>query len=156
MGSVFFLRACHRHRPHYVTRISEALPVFYASAPCGFSTSPQGFPIRAFPCSSVPLCQRTIAERQSANSPRGDPFAMCWFCSLSESVSPWQGDALLQVSLYVVNLLVGKVRHVIFTELQLNDFGGGIDSLEILIVVVLDKTLRERILVVLQLCDAAP
>ena len=70
-----------------------------------------------------------------------------------ERVSPLQGDTLLQVTLYVVNLLVGKVWHTVFIDLRLNDLED-VDILEITVVIV--KTLRERILVVLQLYYASP
>lgn len=156
---MFFLRACHRHRPHYVVRISGALPALFASALCGFSTSPQGSPIIAF---YVRLYQNFKWRMQSASLPNSFRrpvrdvlvLLLLYRSSLSESVSPLQGDTLLQVTLYVVNLLVGKIRCVAFFNLHLNDFGGGVDSLESLIVAVLDESVRELLFVVFQLSDA--
>lgn len=112
-----------------------------------------------FVCSmmSKNVCRAPICKLPEGRPVRGVlVLFLLYRSSLPESVSPWQGDALFQVSLYVVNLFVGKIRHVVFIDLHLNDFGGCIDSFEILIVVVLYEPLRERLLVVHQLYNVFP
>ena len=68
-----YMRACHRHRPHYILRLSEALVLLYASSLLKFLHLSTGLPYQGLPCSSVPLCQRTMQSASLLNSPMGRP-----------------------------------------------------------------------------------
>ena len=108
----------------------------------------QGFSLFVCPNMSKNVCRAPVCEL-----PEGRPVRDVL---VFERVSPLQGYTLFQVSLYVVDLVVGKIRRVAFFNFQLNDLAGGIDSLESLIVAVLDESVRELLFVVFQLSDAPP
>ena len=60
------MRACHRHRTHYVMRLSEALVLLYASSLLKFLHLSTGLPYQGL---TLFVCSNDVkerAERQSA------------------------------------------------------------------------------------------